>query len=393
MYRFNAVPALVFGLVLASLAPSAMAATRTWPGAAPCAGTLQACIDNSGDGDRIEIATNTPIAEDISIYDKNRTLTAAAGYHPVFGPFHWLSITSSGIAGDRNVSASKLAFDDGYVLAIYNGVGTATYDLRDLVLTHNVLDAQNFIEVDANGGTLNAMVYNNRLTGVPRSAIQGIIHLAARGGTLNANAFYNHVQSTHSGGAALGSGILADYAGSASGGAVKLHGNEVRGGFNQGGIAVSEGRSSAPATSFNASAYSNVIVGAGDDASYGLNFIVYNGTVSAQAIANTITRCSTGIFASDWASGTTSGHINGVVSSNLIRGPFGLYFYSPVTTSLNNDYNLLDVSGNTATLGVHTIATDARLVSDDAPRLRAGSPAIDAGDTATVGLGDRKSVV
>jgi hypothetical protein len=62
-------------LAFVLLPASAIATTRTWPGAAPCATTLQACVDGATNGDRIEIATNTPIAEDISLYNRSLTLT------------------------------------------------------------------------------------------------------------------------------------------------------------------------------------------------------------------------------------------------------------------------------------------------------------------------------
>jgi len=59
---------LVLGL---SVAGSAAAATRTWPGNAPCAGTLQACIDASAAGDEVLIATATEIDENIDVDDSN----------------------------------------------------------------------------------------------------------------------------------------------------------------------------------------------------------------------------------------------------------------------------------------------------------------------------------
>src|SRR3954469_17943578 len=125
----------LFLLVSALLPIGVSATTRTWPGSAPCAGTLQACVDGATSGDRIEIATSAPIAEDISLYNRSLTLTAADGFAPTFGTNHWLSITSPAIAGDLQVSVSRLSFNDGYVFANYNGAGTATYDLRDLTLT------------------------------------------------------------------------------------------------------------------------------------------------------------------------------------------------------------------------------------------------------------------
>ena len=66
------VSCLVFGA-----APAALAQV-TYPGGAPCGGTLQACIDGVAAGATIEIATAMPIDEDLTI-DKDLTLRAAAG--------------------------------------------------------------------------------------------------------------------------------------------------------------------------------------------------------------------------------------------------------------------------------------------------------------------------
>ena len=112
---------------LVAMALPAGATDRSWPGAAPCATTLQACLDGAVDGDRVLIATNATIGEDISLYNRSLTLTAADGYTPTFGNAHWLSITSAPIAGDQTVSVSRLRFVDGYVYVNYNGTGTGTH--------------------------------------------------------------------------------------------------------------------------------------------------------------------------------------------------------------------------------------------------------------------------
>jgi hypothetical protein len=59
-------------------APPPATALVTYPGAAPCDGTLQACIDGVAAGETIEIATATPILESLSI-DKDLTVRSAAG--------------------------------------------------------------------------------------------------------------------------------------------------------------------------------------------------------------------------------------------------------------------------------------------------------------------------
>ncbi len=72
----------LFAVLLAGLSLPAMATTRTGQGRAPCNGIVQACIDGSTNGDCIDIASNGPINEDLSLYERSLTLRAANGFHP-----------------------------------------------------------------------------------------------------------------------------------------------------------------------------------------------------------------------------------------------------------------------------------------------------------------------
>src|SRR5262245_20617660 len=103
------------------LAPLATATTLTWPGSPGCTGTLQACIDASGAGDTIEIATETPVDENLSLGDHSLTLTAAAWQHPSLASGRSIDGTTSGSAGAVAVSISKLRIVDGSVRLTYFG--------------------------------------------------------------------------------------------------------------------------------------------------------------------------------------------------------------------------------------------------------------------------------
>jgi hypothetical protein len=380
-------------VALALLPAAAHATTYTFPGTSPCdTGGLQHCVDSVADGSRIEIATATPIAEDISLYDRSLTLTSADGYSAAFGSGHWVSVTSSTIAGDLNVNVSRLGFTDGYVFANYNGGGTANYDFEHLSLVRAISDSANYIAVAANGGTLDATLVDNRVAGVPQSLNSGLIQLTSAGATLNATAYYNHVASTAAM-AVPGAGIFVDVhaSGSAGAGTVRLHGNEVRGGFFRSGIFVSEGLFSSTASSVTARVYNNVSIcadaGSAGTGGSGIGFVVNNGSIDAQAINNTVSRCYYGISATQWSGGGASAAISGTVGNNLVVAHGGLEFTPALTGSLGNDYNLINASTNLATLGAHTITAPAQLVLDTQPRLASTSPAIDAADTALLGFG------
>src|SRR5690606_14582850 len=70
-------PFSLVGLGLLLVNP-ALAATRTWPGAAPCDATLQACIEASASGDIVLIASDIAINEDITL-SQSLSLLAAPG--------------------------------------------------------------------------------------------------------------------------------------------------------------------------------------------------------------------------------------------------------------------------------------------------------------------------
>src|SRR5262245_35240951 len=56
--------------------------TLTYPSVSTCNSTLQACINSASPGDTVQVATNVPIGESITV-DKSLTLRPAAGFSPV----------------------------------------------------------------------------------------------------------------------------------------------------------------------------------------------------------------------------------------------------------------------------------------------------------------------
>ncbi|MCQ4164185.1 DUF7452 domain-containing protein [Tahibacter harae] len=386
----SAIRLIVLPLCLLPGLAGAGVAASVWPGAAPCNTTLQACVDATPNGSGVVIVTDTPIAENINLYNRSISLVAGTGRKPNFAPGHWISVTAAAIHGNQDVTLRGLRLTNAYVNASYGGVGTARYDFSGLVLEQDS-GAPTYLRVEArNGATVEARVYDNRVRAQPSGLNAGLIELAATGGTLNAEAYYNQIDNT-SAVATDGAGLFVDVT-SAGAGRYKLHGNRVRGGFFRSGIFVSEGLFSSTTSSFEARVYSNVVVcadpgGSGSGGS-GIGFTVNNGSISAQALNNTLTRCNFGISANNWSGGGgADATISGVVKNNLIVGTRGLTFTAALTPSLSNDYNLLNVASNTAPLGANTITADARLIALTAPRLRADSPAIDAADNAALGLG------
>lgn len=123
---------LPFAACLALSAGEAGAVTRAWPGVAPCAGSLQACIDASGATDVVEITTNATIDETLTI-NKPMVVRAAAGYAPR-------------LAADRGVSGNV------------NAAGTWTWRVEGLTLVAG------FIQFTVSGGAqANVQIIGNRI--------------------------------------------------------------------------------------------------------------------------------------------------------------------------------------------------------------------------------------
>ncbi|HVH34854.1 MAG TPA: choice-of-anchor Q domain-containing protein [Tahibacter sp.] len=384
-------PVSRLSFLLACLLPCVAAAgvpASVWPGVTPCNTTLQACIDATADGGSVLVATSAAIDENLNLYNRSLTVAAASGAQPRLASGRWISVSSAAILGNQNVTLRGLSLSDGYVWAAYNGIGTATFDFSGLVLDQ--VSSPTYIRIEGRtGNTVQARLYGNRITAIPRNLNAGLVEIVDGGGTVNASVYYNSVRSSAAT-AGEGAGILVD-AHSGGGGTLKIHGNTVRGGFFRGGIFVSEGLFSSTASDIEARVYSNVVVCAAAPASgstgNGIGFVANNGRIGAQALNNTLTRCSNGISANQWSGGGAGASVSGLVKNNLIAGERGLVFTAALTASLSNDYNLLNVANNIATPGANTITADARLVDRDVPRLRADSPAIDAADSAALGLG------
>ncbi|MBL0164671.1 MAG: hypothetical protein IPP82_13760 [Xanthomonadales bacterium] len=368
-------------LILTAL--PAAATVRTWPGSTPCNSTLQACIAGSTNGDTVEIASNDPVDEDINLFERSLTLRAATGFHPQLTAGRWLSVSTSSLLGNQTVNVSGIRLLNGYVSVHYNGTGTGTYDLRDL-------DA-NRITLEAASGTVNAMIYNNRIVGTSGGINGGLLQINSRGAELNVDAWFNQVR-TITPGLAEGAGIFVDET-IASSGAVRLNGNTVRGAFGRSAIYVSEGLFSSTPSSFDARVYNNVTVCGGTadfNGGKGIGFVVSDGSINVQAVNNTVSNCYYGIGASQWSGGGSGAHIDGLVWNNLIVANYGLQLNVPLASGVTNDYNLINAPHNTVggfALGANTLLTPAKLVSSGIPRLTATSPAIGAADLATLGFG------
>jgi hypothetical protein len=131
-------------LALAALlaAAPAGAATRTWPGAAPCATTLQACIAGADAGDVVEVASNGPINESLEIFGKSLTLRAAAGFSPVLQAGQSTDVIDAfGANTQVAIVIEGMTVRDGTITAYQGGSGAFGVTIRGNVVEADGLDA------------------------------------------------------------------------------------------------------------------------------------------------------------------------------------------------------------------------------------------------------------
>jgi len=362
------------------LVPPAEAATRAWPSAV-CNATLQACIDGAAVGDRIEIDWLAPIEEDIAI-SRGVTLTAAGQRVRFAAGRSVTGLLGNGASGTVTISRIDLA--DAELNLRKSGAGLAVFVVEDVHVERSLTGGNGRIAVAADsGGTAAATLSRNRVRGLPSSINGGLLELTAGGGSLAATVTDNTL-TRNADPLAQGAAVFVDVhaVGAQPGEAtVRVHGNTAEGAFGRGVYTFSEGLFAGTASTLRVFALSNVATGSAPATGTGISLIAGSGTIDAQLFNNTLVGVRNGISAIGWESGSAAARINGSIRNNLIQASErGLVTTAVLTPSLDNDYNLIEAPLNLATPGPNTLAGPARLVARHAPRLRLGSPAIDAAD-------------
>lgn len=345
-----------------------------WPGPAPCNGTLQACIDAAGVGGIVELRTDATVNESLAI-DTSLTLRAAAGFRPALASGR--GITASAGGTELVVRIEGLSLSNGNIVMQYSGTGNATLEARRNRL-HSAGALAAGIRVENTGsGSLLARVVENRLDVVVPSLFVGAIEVGASAGSIAAQVLHNRIVSDS---ASEGWGIFVDATGGSSVTAAIAF-NEVRGRFVRNAIGGSEGLFTSTDSTLVADVFNNVVVCGGREGG-GIGFSLGDGTIDADVVNNTIVQCDRATGFSRWSSSEGGGSISGFVVNNLIAfNQVGLFFNPEFDGPVDNQYNLVFGNGsNQFTAGPGTLAVDPLLLGEQHPWLRAGSPAIDAGN-------------
>jgi hypothetical protein len=370
------------------VAPAARAATFDYPGAAPCDTTLQACVDGVPAGSVVQIVTNTPINESLTV-TQSLTLTAGAGFTPVLNGFEFFegqdtptsytisNLTVNGTISTRQIGAGAF---DAHILGntITNsssfGVAIELDSSQSPPLDQTTFEVRgNTVTVTGNGGS--AQCRGIQQGGLPASG----------GGTSTIAG--NHVTVT---GCGQGSGIEIDVGPGETLSADILRNSVVATDTGDGILARNFAGPDTP-TTLTTRIIDNVVTGQDGNAGFPVAIgISSDGSqhISAQVINNTAAYNRLGIGVSGRPDlGAT---VTGVIANNIAahgQTAFGNTIGIGIEDgfAVTNDHNLVfDVDGNNFTPGPGTVFADPRLVSTTDFHLQQGSPAVNAGSNAAV---------
>lgn len=383
-HRSMLIPLTILLSSFVVLSPSAD--THTWSGpASPCGATLQACINGAAAGDIIEVATNLLINEDITI-DKSLELTAAPGFSPVIGNFHFVLLSNPSPRANR-IRFEFFTLTRGRVFAVQTSTETFDVGIQNLTI-QNTYSNGPAIEVRTGStpgsyGPLQVGIVGNRVTIPFDSQSSGASAISLEGGyavSLLGLIQRNRIDNFDGGEQpAIGIANLdADLD-------VTVVANEIRGSnYNDGVLFFQFGNSNSKVRFLD-----NLVVGqtsaAGAPASYAI--VADAGSTAFEIVNNTAADGNDGILIT--GRDDLGASWSGIVANNVVSGMTGsgIVLEQPTVTPgvVGNDHNLaFDVAFNNFLPGPGTLFSDPLFVGGGDYRLTDPSPARNSGNNARV---------
>lgn len=353
-----------------------------WPGSGSCSTTLQACINAQGAGGAVEIATETPIAENITLPIQMSLRPYRAWITPEFASGFGITGNFPGpFPSPVTISLSGIKLSNAKVVLSASSSSDVTFDISKMLFSSTGNTAAG-IDVNLSGsGNQTVRIRENQLDVVAPSLVDAAVGVEVFGASTSTTVeiSYNQITASQAGD---GWGIHGMTGGGAAS-AFRVFANKVNGDFARNSISITEGMFSSTPSTVDAWVFGNMLVG-GEEEFGGLSFTTAYGSIVARAVNNTITH-GRGLMITHWggltpeADGTTSGWIyNNLIAFNR----FGLQNMVDAGGTATNDYNLLwqNTSAGLHTPGAHDVNANPQLDSQFRPRLGATSPARDAGD-------------
>jgi hypothetical protein len=373
---------LLLTLMTLAVPASLPAATLTYPGAAPCNTTLQACVTAASAGDTIQLAVNTVIAEFVTI-GKTLTIQPAPGFAPrVQALFVFVSTT------DVDFTVQNLSGLNSMRALLGPGGGNL-----GLQVLNNVINGSGYMSaIDVTGGTgtpgtygeINATVSGNRirqtpLAGICTDAVAVIgVPVGFKATIVNNDITVNDLSQCGGIDVVVGGGAIAT---------ATVDRNLVHGANFDYGILVRNfgNNPGAPGGLLTAQVSNNLVYGQNGNVGAPAGLVVTadggNAALAAQLGNNTVADGRWGVLVAvrdDLGASVTGGLFNTIVTFNSQAG----ISIDVGATGFANSHNL--IFGNPANFfipGPGTMNADPLFVNRAAGnyRLASGSPAIDVG--------------
>ena len=372
--------ALCGAALLAAATPARGQLLRVWPDTTPpCNGTLQACVDAAGPDDGIEIETNGPIDETITI-DSSIDLRAGLGFEPVFAAGRSI-LASVPETGNHGIILQGLTFVRGSIRVRHgNATGSLLVQIRDnrFDSISNTLSPIQILTTAS--GTLRFFVTGNEIeerraaTTSSRYAI--VVEAGTATGSVEGEIARNvvHLENAGQGSAIFVGNGFADLE-------LDAIGNVITGDAYNTGIVVAQFSEGA---SLAARIVNNVVSGQLDNSGAPGAVVVSAsmGAANVTIVNNTLVFNDRGILLTGRPDlGAT---LTGVVANNLVAyNENGISLEASFEATLANEHNLVFANFiNSFTPGPGTVTADPLLLGSALLIPQAGSPARDAGTLA-----------
>jgi hypothetical protein len=368
--------------VWTALAPHA--AALSWPGPAPCNGTLQACIDAAVSGDVIEITGNAALAGTANVTDKNLTFRPAAGATPALtADFSFQAST-----GAMSATIENLNLPGSRVSAYTNADGVSL----SLFIRGNTIGEENADTIRFSGDyhenvTLVLEVVDNTITQLndPGYGGSAVSVTELQSGSLNVLVSRNVINQQNGDGSAAISitdegddvDLIAD-----------VTRNTITGADYSAGIRVTIDD---PSNVHRINLLNNLITGQGGTTcpcflSAAIAVDMEQGAASLAVLNNTLANNEAG-FVLDQTTPNNSVSLTGAMVNNIIanNSVSGIIIDALFTGTFLNQYDLVfNNAANSYTPGPGTLNTDPLFLGPGNYHLQPGSPAIDSGNDAAV---------
>ncbi len=370
---------------LVGLAPPTDAATRTWPNlfGPTCSGTLQACIDGAAPGDIVQIGADDAIFPDrYTLVDENvivrasLTLRAAPGIDAVFAASRSVLVDTP-LFGAYTVEVQGLVFARGSIEVRHNTALESTYRVERNRFA-DVSPGTCAIAMRAGTGTPRAtfVVGDNVVRTIPGGAASNGICVTSLASNRQDVIFRNRIEAAP---ARINVGIAVN---GGAPGSILVQQNTVVGSTFTSGIQVGDG---GPTGRQLVQIDENAVTGQdADPATLGAGVLVLAADAALTIANNTIVHGFKGLVVGSFVA---SPSVNGTLANNVVafHASEGLVVTPTLEPAVGNRNNLVfGNASNAYTPGPGTRTVDPQLVSRTYPRLRDSSPAINAGDNASV---------